>query len=128
MIKYTERSMAVTKDGFYLVQVESEDTTELVIAEATLYGDGEVSWGQDWDVWGSDSDLYTLTVICDFDLEVIAESVKRINDGVEQEDSVSVDRSLLDAACRELRAWKVDKGGDDQVVLNLEATLRLRST
>lgn len=36
---------------------------------------------------------------------------------------VIVDRSLLEAACKELRTWKVDKGGDDQVVLNLEAAL-----
>lgn len=36
---------------------------------------------------------------------------------------VLMDRSLVEAACSELREWKVDKGGDDQVVLNLEARL-----
>jgi hypothetical protein len=52
----------------------------------------------------------------------LGESVERLPEG--PSDQVSVDRSLLEAACREIRQWKVDKGGDDQVVLNLEATLR----
>lgn len=39
-------------------------------------------------------------------------------------ETVSVDRSLLQAAINEIRKWKVEKGGDDQVVLNLEASMR----
>lgn len=42
-------------------------------------------------------------------------------------DYVSVDRTLLAAAVREIREWKVDKGGDDQVVLNLECLLTTNS-
>lgn len=36
---------------------------------------------------------------------------------------ISVTCSLLQAAVNELREWKVGKGGDDQVVLNLEAAM-----
>lgn len=42
---------------------------------------------------------------------------------VAEEPEIPITRSLLEAACKELREWKVDKGGDDQVVLNLEAAL-----
>lgn len=39
-------------------------------------------------------------------------------------EEVSVDRSLLEVAISEIREWKVNKGGDDQVLLNLESGLR----
>lgn len=42
----------------------------------------------------------------------------------EQPGTVEIDTSLLLAAINEIREWKVDKGGDDQVVLNLEAAIR----
>lgn len=38
-------------------------------------------------------------------------------------DTVTIERSLLEAAIAEIRAWKVQKGGDDQVALNLEAAI-----
>jgi hypothetical protein len=36
---------------------------------------------------------------------------------------IPVTRSLLEAACNELLLWKVKRGGDDQVYLNLQATI-----
>lgn len=36
---------------------------------------------------------------------------------------IPITRSLLEAAVREIREWKVEKGGDDQVLLNLEAAI-----
>lgn len=44
-------------------------------------------------------------------------------DHVDGSETVAIDRSLLEAAIAEIRGWKVAKGGDDQVVLNLEAAL-----
>lgn len=41
---------------------------------------------------------------------------------------VPVTRSLLQAAVAEIRGWKVAKGGDDQVVLNLESILARPAT
>lgn len=46
-----------------------------------------------------------------------------LNRNEDETELVPVDRSLLEAACKEIRSWKVSKGGDDQVVLNLEAAL-----
>lgn len=51
-----------------------------------------------------------------------AKVVEEVQD-IEPKTIIVIDRSLLEAACRELRTWKVDKGGDDQVVVNLEAAL-----
>jgi hypothetical protein len=45
-------------------------------------------------------------------------------DVIEQDDTVCVDRSLLQAAVNEIKEWKVDKDGDDQVYLNLKAILK----
>jgi hypothetical protein len=41
-----------------------------------------------------------------------------------QDELIPVTRSLLEAAIEEINVWKVGNGGDDQVVLNLEATIR----
>lgn len=39
------------------------------------------------------------------------------------EEMVVVSRAVLEVACKEIREWKVDKGGDDFVVSNLEAAM-----
>jgi Lar family restriction alleviation protein len=39
---------------------------------------------------------------------------------------IPISKSLLEAAIAEIRKWKVEQGGDDQVVLNLEAALTAR--
>lgn len=55
---------------------------------------------------------------------IITELLAALKDSTHvPEGVVLVDTALLAAACGELRQWKVDKGGDDQVVLNLEAIL-----
>jgi hypothetical protein len=55
---------------------------------------------------------------------IIARQPQERADLTDMEENIIIDRSILEAACREIREWKVDKGGDDQVVLNIEATLR----
>lgn len=82
MIKYTEQSIKVEKDGYYLVRVDTGNIVELEIAEASVMSRGEVAWYQtacDFDAWNSDRDEYTLTVICGFDLQAIADSHARID-------------------------------------------------
>jgi hypothetical protein len=52
------------------------------------------------------------------------DTLKAMAEGSEPHDpSILVTRSLLQAAINEIRAWKVEKGGDDQVFLNLQAAL-----
>lgn len=83
-IQYTPDSMFVPKDGYYLVSVLGTDrqlvaTPSLCIAEALVYSNSETSWsitGCDYDVWKISEDLFTIKVICAFDLEAIAKGVK----------------------------------------------------
>jgi hypothetical protein len=89
MIKYTEQSIPVTADGYYLVQVGPHATSDdLVVADATVSSGGEVSWSQagaDWDVWTHEANtVYELTVICGLDLKGIAEGSRRVLSPTEQ--------------------------------------------
>lgn len=68
MITYTENSMAVTEDGWYLVRVDGDG---LEVAEWFDTG----TWlqtGSDYDMWGDSSTNWTLQVICKLDLDAIA--------------------------------------------------------
>jgi hypothetical protein len=88
MIKYTEQSIPVTADGWYLVQAVDGSKTELQVANATVSSGGEVSWSQagaDWDVWTHEANtVYELTVICGLDLKGIAEGSRRVLSPTEQ--------------------------------------------
>lgn len=83
--------------------------------------------------WGEEPDAESKSVrqrqLCAA-WELSRAAIAKANDGHQFDerlggelDSVNVDRSLLQAAISEIRAWKVAKGGDDQVVLNLEAAI-----
>lgn len=91
MIKYTERSMAVTEDGYYLISCTGGDgTPRLCVAERLA-----TEWyetGVDYDRWQYDRFEWILQVVCKLDLDKISEVARQVDTSAPQTKVTGLER------------------------------------